>query len=295
MELRVLRYFLTVAQEESFSRAAEKLHLSQPTLSRQLKDLEDEFGKQLLIREPRRILLTEDGLLLRRRAEEILSLVDKTTGELLRNEEISGDIRIGAGESIHFGQIMAVAQRLRQKHPGLRFHIATGDGSTTMTRLDRGLIDFGFVYGKLDPAKYQELPLPVRDRWVLLLRREDELAQKKAIRAEDLWQRPLLFSRQTLSTSTHGDELCNWLQKPFEQLEISGSYTLIYNAALMVKEGMGYALSFDELINTQGSPLCTRPLEPPIWAEPAIVWKKNQIFSKASQAFLEALQEKFTP
>ena len=258
MELRVLNYFLTVAREESFSRAAEKLHLSQPTLSRQLKDLEDEFGKQLLIREPRRILLTEDGLLLRRRAEEILSLVDKTTGELLRNEEISGDIRIGAGESIHFGQIMAVAQRLRQKHPGLRFHIVTGDGS-------------------------------------LLLRREDELAQKEAIRAEDLWQRPLLFSRQTLSTSTHGDELCNWLQKPFEQLEISGSYTLIYNAALMVKEGMGYALSFDELINTQGSPLCTRPLEPPIWAEPAIVWKKNQIFSKASQAFLEALQEKFTP
>jgi DNA-binding MarR family transcriptional regulator len=123
MELRVLRYFLTVAQEESFSRAAEKLHLSQPTLSRQLKDLEDEFGKQLLIREPRRILLTEDGLLLRRRAEEILSLVDKTTGELLRNEEISGDIRVGAGESIHFGQIMAVAQRLRQKHPGLRFAV----------------------------------------------------------------------------------------------------------------------------------------------------------------------------
>ena len=295
MELRVLRYFLTVAQEESFSRAAEKLHLSQPTLSRQLKDLEEEFGKQLLIREPRRILLTEDGQLLRRRAEEILSLVDKTTGELLHNEEISGDIRIGAGESIYFGLIMNVAQKLRQKYPGLRFHIVSGDGVTTITRLERGLIDFAFVYGKLDPAKYQELPLPVRDRWVLLLREEDELAQKEVIRAEDLWQSPLLFSRQTLSTSTHGDELRNWLQKPLDQLKITGSYTLIYNASLMVKECMGYALSFDGLINTNCTSLCTRPLEPAIFAEPSIAWKKNQFFSKASQAFLAALQEKFSP
>lgn len=294
MELRVLKYFLTVAQEESFSRAAEKLHLSQPTLSRQLKDLEDEFGKQLLVREPRRILLTEDGQLLRRRAEEILSLVDKTTGELLRNEEISGDIRIGAGESIHFGLLMNVAQKLRQKYPGLRFHIVSGDGSTTMTRLDRGLIDFAFVYGKLDPAKYQKLPLPVRDRWVLFLRADDELAQQDVIRAEDLWQRPLLFSRQTLSASTHGDELLNWLQKPLAELNIAGSYTLLYNATLMVKEGMGYAISFDELINTTGTNLCTRPLEPAIFAEPSIAWKKNAVFSKASQAFLAALQERFT-
>ncbi|WP_033169180.1 LysR family transcriptional regulator [Selenomonas sp. ND2010] len=294
MELRVLKYFLTVAQEESFSRAAEKLHLSQPTLSRQLKDLEDEFGKQLLVREPRRILLTEDGQLLRRRAEEILSLVDKTTGELLRNEEISGDIRIGAGESIHFGLLMNVAQKLRQKYPGLRFHIVSGDGSTTMTRLDRGLIDFAFVYGKLDPAKYQELPLPVRDRWVLLLRADDELAQQDVIRAEDLWQRPLLFSRQTLSASTHGDELLDWLQKPLAELTIAGSYTLVYNASLMVKEGLGYAISFDELINTTGTNLCTRPLEPAIFAEPSIAWKKNAVFSKASQAFLAALQERFT-
>ena len=295
MELRTLKYFLTVAQEESFSRAAEKLHLSQPTLSRQLKDLEDEFGKQLLIREPRRILLTEDGQLLRRRAEEILSLVDKTTGELLRSEEISGDIRIGAGESIHFGLIMKIAQKLRQKHPNLRFHIVSGDGATTLTRLERGLIDFAFVYGKLDPVKYQELPLPVRDRWVLVLRQDDELAQKEFIRAEDLWQRPLLFSRQTLSTSTHGDELLAWLKKPLPELNIAGSYTLLYNATLMVKEGMGYAISFDQLINTTGTSLCTRPLEPAIFTAPSIAWKKNQVFSKASQAFLIALQEKYSP
>ncbi|MBE6086412.1 MAG: LysR family transcriptional regulator [Selenomonas ruminantium] len=294
MELRVLNYFLTVAREESFSRAAEKLHLSQPTLSRQLKDLEEEFGKQLLIREPRRILLTDDGQLLRRRAEEILSLVEKTEGELLSsNEDISGDIRIGAGESVHFGLIMEAARQLQKQHPRIRFHIVTGDGRTTMTRLDRGLIDFAFVYGRLDPAKYQELPLPVRDQWVLFLRKDDELAKQDTIKASDLWHRPLLFSRQALSLSTHGDELLNWLQKPLEELHIAGSYTLLYNATLMVKEGMGYAISFDQLINTTGTSLCTRPLEPAIFTEPSIVWKKNQVFSKASQAFLAALQEKF--
>ena len=294
MELRVLNYFLTVAREESFSRAAEKLHLSQPTLSRQLKDLEEEFGKQLLIREPRRILLTDDGALLRRRAEEILSLVEKTEGELLSsNEDISGDIRIGAGESVHFGLIMEAARQLQKQHPRIRFHIVTGDGRTTMTRLDRGLIDFAFVYGRLDPAKYQELPLPVRDQWVLFLRKDDELAKQDTIKASDLWHRPLLFSRQALSLSTHGDELLNWLQKPLEELHIAGSYTLLYNATLMVKEGMGYAISFDQLINTTGTSLCTRPLEPAIFTEPSLVWKKNQVFSKASQAFLAALQEKF--
>ncbi|WP_037351905.1 LysR family transcriptional regulator [Selenomonas sp. FC4001] len=294
MELRVLNYFLTVAREESFSRAAEKLHLSQPTLSRQLKDLEEEFGKQLLIREPRRILLTDDGALLRRRAEEILSLVEKTEGELLSsNEDISGDIRIGAGESVHFGLIMEAARQLQKQHPRIRFHIVTGDGRTTMTRLDRGLIDFAFVYGRLDPAKYQELPLPVRDQWVLFLRKDDELAKQDTIKASDLWHRPLLFSRQALSLSTHGDELLNWLQKPLEELHIAGSYTLLYNATLMVKEGMGYAISFDQLINTTGTSLCTRPLEPAIFTEPSVVWKKNQVFSKASQAFLAALQEKF--
>ena len=294
MELRVLNYFLTVAREESFSRAAEKLHLSQPTLSRQLKDLEEEFGKQLLIREPRRILLTDDGALLRRRAEEILSLVEKTEGELLSsNEDISGDIRIGAGESVHFGLIMAAARQLQQQYPRIRFHIVTGDGSTTMTRLERGLIDFAFVYGRLDPAKYQELPLPVRDQWVLFLRKDDELAKQETIQAADLWHRPLLVSRQALSPSTHGDELLTWLQKPVNELNIAGSYTLLYNATLMVKEGLGYAISFDKLINTTGTDLCTRPLEPPIYTEPSLAWKKNQVFSKASQLFLQTLQEKF--
>ncbi|MBQ1747319.1 MAG: LysR family transcriptional regulator, partial [Bacteroidales bacterium] len=133
MELRVLHYFLTVAREGNFSRAAEKLHLSQPTLSRQIKDMEDEYGKVLLIREPRRVLLTEDGELLRRRAEEILSLVEKTEGELLSNDRsISGDIRIGAGESVNFRLVMQVAKEIRNTYPDIRFHIISGDGETTL-------------------------------------------------------------------------------------------------------------------------------------------------------------------
>lgn len=295
MELRVLNYFLTVAREGNFSRAAEKLHLSQPTLSRQIKDMEETYGKMLLIREPRRIVLTEEGELLRRRAEEILSLVEKTEGELLSSgRAVGGDIRIGAGESINFGLVMETAKEIRQAYPGIRFHIISGDGETTLYRLDRGLIDFGYVYGSLDPSKYSQLPLPARDRWVALLSRQDELAQKESIAPADLWHRPLLLSRQALSPSTHGDELRAWLGKPLEELNIAGSYTLLYNASLMVREGLGCALALDKIINTAGSDICARPLMPEVYASPLIAWKKRQVFSKASQVFLEALQDKFT-
>ena len=295
MELRVLNYFLTVAQEGNFSRAAEKLHLSQPTLSRQIKDMEEEYGKVLLIREPRRIVLTDEGELLRRRAEEILSLVEKTEGELLSNDRsISGDIRIGAGESVNFSLVMQVAKEIRNTYPGIRFHIISGDGETTMHRLDRGLIDFGYVYGDLDPAKYSQLSLPAHDRWVVLMSNQDQLASKEAITPADLHNQPLLLSRQTLSLSTHGDELLDWLSKPLEELHIAGSYTLLYNASLMVREGLGYALSFENIINTKGSDICCRPLKPEIFSIPHIAWKKNQVFSKASQVFLEALKEKFS-
>ena len=294
MELRVLNYFLTVVREGNFSRAAEKLHLSQPTLSRQIKDMEDEYGKVLLIREPRRVLLTEDGELLRRRAEEILSLVEKTEGELLSNDRsISGDIRIGAGESVNFRLVMQVAKEIRNTYPDIRFHIISGDGETTLHRLDRGLIDFGYVYGDLDPAKYHQLSLPARDRWVVLMNNQDELAQKETIASADLHNRPLLLSRQTLSPSTHGDELLDWLGKPLEELHIAGSYTLLYNASLMAREGLGCALAFENIINTKGSDICYRPLKPEIFAQPFIAWKKNQVFSKASQKFLEALKNSF--
>ena len=293
MELRVLKYFLVVAQEESFTRAAQKLHLSQPTLSRQLHDLEIEYGKQLFIRGARHVSLTQDGLLLRKRAEEILSLVAKTESELLSTDEtITGDIRIGAGESRNFQLITQIAAELKAKYPAIRFHIITGDGSSNLYMLERGLIDFSFDYGKHDPAKYQELQLPARDRWGVLLRTDHALASKKFIGAEDLWPEPLIMSRQSLNDFTHAKELLDWLQKPLQELNIVGSYNLLFNASLMVEAGLGCALAFEDIINTQQSNLCFRPLEPAVYAQPNIFWKRNQFFSQASQKFLELLQQR---
>lgn len=188
---------------------------------------------------------------------------------------------------------MQVAKEIRNTYPDIRFHIISGDGETTLHRLDRGLIDFGYVYGDLDPAKYHQLSLPARDRWVVLMNNQDELAQNETISPTDLHNQPLLISRQTLSPSTHGDELLNWLGKPLEELHIAGSYTLLYNASLMVREGLGCVLVFENIINTKGSDICCRPLKPEIFAQPFIAWKKNQVFSKASQKFLEALKNRF--
>ena len=294
MELRVLNYFLVVAREENFTRAAEKLHLSQPTLSRQLHDLEEEYGKQLLIREPRHVSLTKDGMLLRKRAEEILSLVAKTESELLSKENnISGDIRIGAGESKNFRLIMQAAAELKQNYPAVNFHIITGDGPSNLYLLERGLIDFAYDYGKHDPRKYQELTLPVRDHWGIIVRKDDKLATRASICANDLWQTPLLLSRQVLTDTTHGSALLKWLQKPLDELHIAGSYNLLFNASLMVEAGIGCALAFEEIINTTNSKLCFRPLEPTVYATPNIFWKRNKFFSQAAYKFLTLLMEKF--
>ena len=295
MEFRVLKYFLVVAQEENFTRAAQKLHLSQPTLSRQLHDLEEEYGKQLLIRGARHVSLTQDGLLLRKRAEEILSLVAKTESELLSTDEtITGDIRIGAGESRNFQLIMQVAAELKAKYSGIHFHIITGDGASNLYMLERGLIDFAYDYGKHDPAKYQELHLPASDRWGILLRNDHPLAAKEFISAKDLWAEPLIMSRQSLNDFTHAEKLLTWLQKSPQELNIVGSYNLLFNASLMVEAGLGCALAFEDIINTQQSNLCFRPLEPSVYAQPNIFWKHNQFFSQASQKFLELLQKKLT-
>lgn len=294
MELRVLHYFLMVAQEENFTRAAAKLHVTQPTLSRQLHDMEEEYGTQLLIRGPRRIRLTEEGVLLKRRAEEILSLVDQAEKELLNSSDtITGDVRIGAGESIHFERVLAVAKEVHQQYPGIQVHVITGDGGSVTYLLNRGLVDFGFVYGDLAPADYQWIELPCADRWGVLMRRDAELAQKEVIHAQDLWDKPLITSRQVLSRSTHGYSLKDWLQKPIEELNLVGSFTMLYNGALMVKEGLGYALAFDDIINTANTDLCYRPLEPAVTSIPNFIWKRQQVFSKASQKFLDVFQKHY--
>lgn len=288
MELRVLQYFLAVAQEQSISGASEYLHLSQPTLSRQLKDLEEELGKQLFIRGNRHITLTEEGMILRRRAEEILELVKKTENEIsLPDETIVGDVHIGAGESDAIRIFAKAARQVRRKYPQVRFHIASGDATNVLEQLDRGLIDFGLLFEPADLTKYNHLLVPVRDVWGVLMRRDSPLAQKETVIPEDLWDKPLILSRQQME----GSALALWFQHEFNSLNIAATYSLIYNGSLLVEEGVGYAVTLDHLINTTGSRLCFRPLSPHLDIGMSIVWKKYQVLPKASEAFLKELQK----
>ena len=230
MELRVLGYFLAVAREQSMVRAAQSLHLSQPTLSTQLKALEEELGKQLLIRGSkgsRKIILTEEGMILRKRAEEILNLVQKTQREIsLSDQTIVGDVYIGTGETDAVRFIARAAKELYQTYPGIHYHISSGNADFVSEQLDKGLIDFGIVFGNVDHAKYHSIELPFKDLWGVLMRRDAPLAEKPVICPEDLWDKPLIISKQEDSKST----LSGWLQKELSELEVVATYNLLFNA-----------------------------------------------------------------
>lgn len=295
MELRVLQYFLAVAREQSIIRAAESLHLSQPTLSTQIKAMEEELGKQLLIRGTkgsRKVTLTEEGMILRKRAEEILNLVQKTEREIsLSDQVIVGDIYIGTGETDAVRFIAKAAKELYNTYPGIRYHISSGNSEYVQEQLDKGLIDFGIVFDSVDHAKYNSLPLPYKDIWGVLMRKDSPLAAKETISPEDLWDKPLIISRQD---DTHGT-LPAWIKKEISELKIVATYNLLFNASLMVEEGLGYAIGFDKIINTSGnSSLCFRPLSPERKDGMSIIWKKYQIFSKASEKFLQQIKEPTT-
>ncbi|HJA49500.1 MAG TPA: LysR family transcriptional regulator [Candidatus Agathobaculum intestinipullorum] len=287
MELRVLQYFLAVAREQNISAAAQSLHLTQPTLSRQLRELEDELGKQLLIRGSRKVTLTEDGMLLRRRAEEILDLVSRTEQEVMRPDEaVTGDVYIGTGETDGVRQLAQAAKRVQQAHPGVRFHIVSGDAVDVCERLDKGLLDFGVLLGDIDRTRYNYMALPMKDVWGVLMRCDSPLAGQATVSPEQLWDKPLILSRQADNKSG----LYRWLGREPTQLHTVATYNLIYNASLMVDEGMGYAFTLDKLVNTESSNLCFRPLRPRLELGMHLVWKKSQVFSKAAALFLKELQ-----
>lgn len=291
MELRVLQYFLAVAREQNISAAAQALHLTQPTLSRQLRDLEEELGKQLMIRGSRKITLTEDGMLLRKRAEEILDLVGRTEKEIAQSDEsISGDIYIGTGETDGIRQIVKTARQLQKSYPGILFHIVSGDAVDVCERLDKGLLDFGILLGDIDKVKYNYMELPMKDTWGVLMQRSSPLAEKDAVSPQDLWDKPLILSRQVDNKSG----LYRWLKKEPSELHTVATYNLIYNASLMVDEGMGYAFTLDKLVNTTGSSLCFRPLKPRLELGMYLVWKKSQTFSRVMELFQDQLQENLT-
>ena len=292
MELRVLQYFLAVAREQSIVRAAESLHLSQPTLSTQIKAMEEELGKQLLIRGTkgsRKVTLTEEGMILRKRAEEILNLVQKTEREIsLSDQIIVGDVYIGTGETDAIRIMAKAARELYKTYPGIHYHIASGNSEFVLEQLDKGLIDFGMIFGSIDHAKYNSIPLPYKDTWGVLMRKDSPLAVKKEIAPEDLWNKPLILSRQEADKGT----LPAWIKREISEIEVVATYNLLFNASLMVEEGLGYAIGFDKIVNTSGSSnLCFRPLYPKREAGMSIIWKKYQIFSKASEKFMEKINE----
>ena len=290
MNIRDIEYYLAVTREGTILGAADALHISQPALSRQMKALEDELGVTLFERGNRRVTLTEEGVILRNRAEEILHLVRQTEQEITQvRGNISGDIYIGSGESAVFHYLSKTAALMREGHPGIRFHITSGDTMDLMQQLDNGLLDFAVLFTDFDRSMYQSVSLPVQDRFGLLMRKDDPLAKKETISMNDLKGLPVMVSRASAPYIRSSSA--------FADLNIIGTFNLIYNASLMVEDGIGYALSFDHLVPTAGSsPLCFRPLDilntqsSTAIVSGFVVWKKYQIFSPAVQLFIDTLK-----
>jgi len=292
MEIRVLRYFLAVAREETISAAAETLHVTQPTLSRQLMDLEEELGKKLFIRGNRKNTLTEEGMILRKRAEEVIELLDKTRAEVsASSDDVSGDIYIGGAETDGIRFVAAMIRELRADYPQIVFNISSGNAEDVTERLDRGLLDFGVLLDPADMSKYDYIKLPGLDAWGVLMRKDSPLAAKKTVKPRDLYGLPLIISNQSMVKN----EISGWLGGKYSKLNIVATYNLLFNASLMVEEGVGYALCLDKIIRiSENSDLCFRPLEPRLEVGLNIIWKKYQVFSKPSKIFIERMQERLS-
>lgn len=294
MDIRVLRYFLTVAREGSITGAANFLHVTQPTLSRQLKELEAELGKKLFVRSNYSVKLTEEGMLLRKRAEDILDMVEKTKTEFLTMDDITGgDIYIGAAETDAFKHVAQAAMALQSQYPDMRYHLFSGNVYGVIQRLDRGLDDFGIVVDPVDLSKYNYVTLPYRDRWGVIMQKNNPLASKAAIRAEDLIGIPLIVSRQAMEPSLSRNEFSAWFGDTLDQLKIVATYSLGFNAFIMAREGLGSVIGFDKMINTATeNKLEFRPLEPQLESGLHIIWKKYQVFSPAAELFLNEIKQK---
>ena len=284
MDLRTMQYYLAVVREGTISAAAEALHVAQPSLSRQMKELEQELGAPLFVRGNRKITLTEEGIVLRRRAEELVQLMQMTKEEITQvKNHISGAVRIGAGESVSFHYLSRTASRLSEEQPDIRFHITSGDTQDLMDELADGLIDFAVIFSDVDHALYESIPLPAEDGFGVLMRKDSPLAEKEAIRLSDLKNEPVIVSRAS-------EQFFSGM-KGYSSLNIVATYNLLYNASLLVEDGLGYAICFDRLINVTGdSKLCIRPLVPRIENAGNLIWKKYQVFSPAVQMFIDGIR-----
>ena len=281
MELRVLNYFLTAAREENITKAAQLLHVTQPTLSRQLMQLEEELGVKLFRRSNHSIVLTEDGVLLKRRAEELLSLADKTKQELAQEKELSGVIAIGSGEFQSVSILSKIIAEFHESHPLVQFEIYSGNSDNIRERIEQGNLDCGILMEPGDLDKYDFIPMPVKEQWGMLVGEASPLAVKDGVRPSDLTGIPLISTRRELMQN----KINTWLGRAAGQTEIVASGNLTYNLAIMAKEGIGGVISLR--LEQQYEGLKFVPFAPALYSDPVLVWKKSQPLSKTAQAFLE--------
>lgn len=291
IETRLLQYFLAVAEEQSITRAAGYLHITQPTLSKQMMELEGLLGRQLLVRGKKKVTLTEEGAYLRARAQEILALMETTEASFRQNEEIiSGDVFIGCGEHRSTFPIMQMIRQIQLEYPDIKFHFFSSNADAIIERLDKGLLDVGILLEPEISPRYEYQKLPFREAWGVLMRKDSPLAAKDALELGELSGLPLLLPSQTSNSNRIVTFFSDIMAKP----QVVATYNLIYNAGLMVEAGIGYALCIDGLINTAGDhPLAFRPLTPRLESDVYLFVKKYQVFSKAVKLFMSRLERTF--
>ena len=289
MELRVLKYFLTVAVEGNITRAADILHVTQPTLSRQLKELEDEMGTALLIRGKRSVTLTDEGFLFRQQAETIVELADKLEHTFTDKKDIiCGTVRIGATEAVG-GRTLAVCMKeFREKYPGVQFELYNGMADNIKEMIEHGLLDLGLVMEPIDTAKFEYVRMPQKETWGILVRRDHQLAKKETVTAEDIKQYPLIMPGRENAK----EQILHWMQCEERHLDIPAYYNILSNAALLVEAGMGCAVCLDGALSIHADPeLCFRQIHPAHVTRSVILWKKNHLFSQAASLFVQTIQE----
>ena len=290
MEIRTLRYFLAVAREENMTKAAEILHVTQPTLSKTMKALEEELGKKLFERHSFSISLTQEGILLRDRAEDLVTMADKIEKEFLSLDDITGgELYLGLAESYQIRYLAREIRTLKNTYPDLRYHITSGDTEQVTEKLDKGLLDFAVVCELPDSRRYSYIPFPESDVWGVVVRADAPLAKKKAVTAEDLIGMPIFTSEQSWK-----NDIGRWCGTRLHELKLEGSFRLAYNASMFVREGLGCQLTFAKLVDTsENSGLVFRPLSPTLETKLFLIWNKYQTFTPIAERFLAQIKKSF--
>lgn len=287
MDIRVLKYFLAVAQEENITRAAESLHIAQPSLSKQMMELEQSLGKKLLVRGKRKITLTEEGIFLRKRAEDIVSLVEKTRQEIASDfTDITGEIVIGGNAT---PTLLQAVSSMQKQYPNVVFQFYSGDASDVTERLEHGNLDFASLLQPIDTVKYEYLPLPDTSIWGVLMKKDSPFSTMNAIKKEHLLQMPLILHRRIGLQQMIAD----WAQTDLRSLHITATYNVLHGSPVpFVKNNIGYFLTTRDLLAPKlDDSVVFKPLEPALKKQSNLVWKRKNILSNPARVFLEIVRQ----